>query len=184
VTTRYIEYMPVDELVPAVQNPKQHDAEQIAQSQHRFGYVEPVVLDERTQRLVAGHGRLEGLALLWAAGFDPPEGILEDERGRWNVPVTRGWSSTNDVEAAALLLAVNKLVMVGGMDQDALSQMLSDMNDELTSWEGIGFSDVELADLLTRRDPRFELIVSAATESDRHRIAATVRDMGGEARYL
>jgi hypothetical protein len=59
--TRRLEYVPLDDLQPAARNPKRHDLPAIGRSIDTFGYVEPVVLDERTGRLVAGHGRVEQL---------------------------------------------------------------------------------------------------------------------------
>lgn len=65
---RRIEMMPLADVKPALRNPKTHDAEAIGASVERFGYVEPMVLDERTGRLVAGHGRLEHLLALQKKG--------------------------------------------------------------------------------------------------------------------
>jgi ParB-like chromosome segregation protein Spo0J len=57
----------------------------------RYGVVEPPVLDERTGRLVAGHGRLEAFAEARAVGLDAPEGVRVNAKGEWLVPVIRGW---------------------------------------------------------------------------------------------
>lgn len=179
---RRLEYMVVTDLVPAPENPKQHDAEAIARSMTRWGYVEPVVLDERTGRLVAGHGRIEALALLWAADLAPPDGVLITRDG-WSIPVVRGWSSTDDDEAAGFLLAVNQLVLDGGWDHDALGDLLRDLDERSVSTEGMGFSDGQLEDLLGDLPPRYELTVRCATEVERHRVAAVIREMGAEAVY-
>jgi hypothetical protein len=69
---RWMEYMPLDELVAAESNPKQHHPD-IGTSLDRFGYVEAITLDERTGRMVAGHGRRDQLTAKHQAG-DPPPG--------------------------------------------------------------------------------------------------------------
>jgi ParB-like chromosome segregation protein Spo0J len=58
---RWIDYVPLDEIAEAHRNPKLHDRRGIRASVTRFGFVEPITIDERTGRLVAGHGRLEQL---------------------------------------------------------------------------------------------------------------------------
>lgn len=180
---RRIEMMPVDGLPPALSNPKQHDVEDIAASIERFGFVEPVVLDERTGRLVAGHGRIEGLALLWAAEVAAPEGV-EEREGRWFIPVVRGWSSRTDEDAASFLVAVNQLVISGGWDFEALGSLMRAIDDTGADVETLGFSDEGLEDLLSAEPRSYRLSVICATEVERHRIAAMVRERGASARYL
>ena len=59
-----VEYVPLGEIVGADVNPKDHDIGQIYQSMKRFGFTSPVMLNEQTGKLMAGHGRLETLAML------------------------------------------------------------------------------------------------------------------------
>lgn len=118
--------MPLDQIVPASRNPKGHALAEIRASMDRFGFLEPLLMDERTGRLVGGHGRLETLADAEAAGLDRPEGV-EVVSGSWFVPVTRGWSSTDDLEAEAALVALNHLTELGGWNNQDLSTMLADL---------------------------------------------------------
>ena len=55
------EYMTLDEMQTAERNPKGHDGPRINGAISRFGFLEQAVLDERTGRMVSGHGRLEQL---------------------------------------------------------------------------------------------------------------------------
>jgi phage/plasmid-like protein (TIGR03299 family) len=80
---RWTEYLPVATLQPAPRNAKAHDLDALQRSLEAFGALEPVVLDERTTRLVSGHGRVEKLSTLEAAGAEPPEGVVVDGHGRW-----------------------------------------------------------------------------------------------------
>ncbi|MDE1904866.1 MAG: hypothetical protein KGH75_00260 [Rhodospirillales bacterium] len=132
--------MPIDSLVPALRNPKRHELEQLRASYRRFGFTNPPILDERTGRLVAGHGRLQLLQIEQREGAEPPEGI-EVEGDVWKVPVVRGWASANDAEAEAYLIADNRQAELGGWDTDLLGPMLDDLAalPEL-QLDGIGFA--------------------------------------------
>jgi len=143
---RRIEYLPLSQVRPASTNPKRHDKERIVRSVGRFGYVEPITMDERTGRLVAGHGRLDALAAMKSAGESPPSGIEVDDEGQWLVPVTRGWASRSDSEADAYLVASNQLVTAGGWDDDMLAELLSGV-DQPTD---LGFDDSDLEGFLSR----------------------------------
>lgn len=119
--------MRLDVLVPAARNPKGHDAS-IASMIERFGYTSPVELDERTGRMVAGHGRLEKLLERKGEGGDVPRGILVDVDGEWKVPVLRGWASADDAEAEEYLLGHNRSGELGGWVFPELVEMLEDLN--------------------------------------------------------
>lgn len=139
-TTRRIEYLPLDAIKGAAANPKDHSIDELTKSYERFGSGEAPLLDERTGRLVAGHGRVETLrALFKKAPKEPPEGV-QSVRGEWLVPVQRGWASANDREAAAYLVASNRLVELGGWDQGKLNDLLSELASAgEKALEGIGY---------------------------------------------
>lgn len=124
---RWAEYMPVAELQPAVRNAKNHDQEALGKSLAAFGAMEAVLLDERTGRLVAGHGRTEKLAELQAAGAEPPEGVYVDADGRWCWLVTRGWRSRDDAHAEAAGVALNRVGELGGWQPDVLNAALDEL---------------------------------------------------------
>jgi hypothetical protein len=84
------------------------------QSVNRFGYVEPLIVDERSGRLAAGHGRSKTVHAKKLAGEAPPVGVKVDEKGRWCLPVVRGVAFSNDEEHEAYLVASNQIVMIAG----------------------------------------------------------------------
>jgi hypothetical protein len=152
---RTLEYVALDDLQPAQHNPKRHDLPLLDQSFQRFGYVEPIVIDERTGRMVVGHGRVEGLRRAHADGHKPPEGVDVADDGRWLVPVLRGWASENDDEADGYLLASNRLVEVGGWDLDMLADLLPTW-DENEALGGTGWSMDALHEALGHKPSRFD----------------------------
>lgn len=122
-----LEYLPLGSLTPDDRNPKDHRLDLIDASFDEFGYTEPVVMDERTGKLLAGHGRVEQLEARRAVGAEAPDGILVDEDGTWFVPVTRGVASKDDDHAAAYLVAANRISEVGGWRDQPLLDLLHNL---------------------------------------------------------
>jgi len=142
-----VDYMPLDAIAPADLNPKRHHVD-LGSSIDRFGFADAPILDERTGKLVAGHGRCEALAARRDRGEDPPEGVRLDPDGLWLVPVQRGWSSRSDAEAAAFLVAHNRIGEAGGWDDAELAKLLEGLGEAQVETSGLGFSDKELAALM------------------------------------
>lgn len=144
-----IEYLPLDEVVRWPRNPKLHDDAAIERSIRSLGFVNPLLKDERTGRLVAGHGRLRALESLRDSGEVPPARVRVDGKGRWLVPVVRGVDFASAAEAEAYLLADNRLVEAGGWDQDLLREIVRDLDAEGLELDGLGWSDSALDALLS-----------------------------------
>ncbi len=136
----------LDSIICDERNSKDHDVGEISKSVSRFGFVEPLIIDERTGKLVAGHGRLKTLRALEQKGAPPPPGIKLID-GRFAAPTVRGWKSKNDTEAQAYLLASNRLVEVGGWIDSSLLEQLKELhaNDALS---GTGFDPDDIDRLL------------------------------------
>lgn len=141
-------YAPLDSLVSAEKNPKRHHAD-IEASLARFGIVDSIgIVDERTGRLVGGHGRVEALRAMRARGAPPPAGVEVVDGGTWRVPVMYGWASANDAEATACLVALNELSTAGGWHAQGLGEVLKSIGAERA--KGIGFDSRFLAKLFER----------------------------------
>jgi hypothetical protein len=140
-----VEYWPLTDVLAHPRNPHDHDVGLIQQSMSRWGYTEPVVIDEKSGRLAAGHGRCKTLAGMKLAGEKPPERIIAKD-GEWWIPVVRGIALKDDLEHQAYLVASNRIVEAGGWVDDILKDVLvqvgANTHDSLT---GIGFDvhDVE-----------------------------------------
>ncbi|MCA1570152.1 MAG: hypothetical protein LC798_07490 [Chloroflexi bacterium] len=147
----WIELVPLGDLVPAPRNPKAHDLATIDASLQRFGYVEPIVRNEATGHLVAGHGRLETLALARDTGRPPPKRIVPTDDD-WLVPILRGISFDSDAEAEAYLLTSNQSTIGSGWDPAALAEVLGDYREPEALW-GTGFDEQAVADLLLAFGP-------------------------------
>jgi hypothetical protein len=144
-TARRTEYMDLEELAEDPANPKDHDLPLLGSSVGRFGFIEPLVLDERTGYLISGHGRRESLLAMRDRGEAPPDGLTTDDAGRWLAPVTRGWSSRSDAEAHAALAALNRIGEKGGWNDGDLLVLLDDVASTDAGLVGVGFNDTDLA---------------------------------------
>jgi DNA modification methylase len=146
-----LEYVPLATIKPAKRNPKKHRIDCVVESLGRFGFVSPMILDERTGRLVAGHGRLESLRKAKSDGREPPERVRIVE-GDWLVPVIRGVSFKNEQEADAYLVADNQTTMLGGWDESELQRILESLHADV-GLVGTGFDDYFDKEALQDDDP-------------------------------
>lgn len=139
---RKLVYRDLDKVVEADLNPKDHDDEGIEASLARFEFVEPIVEDGRTKKLIAGHGRLAALRRLRDAGGEMPPGITS-VKGKWFVPVLVGWRSKNDDEARAYLVASNRLSELGGWNHAELLRIAEGQGPDLLKSIGLRLAEVE-----------------------------------------
>lgn len=122
----------IDSLTPDVSNPRLHgprNLDAIKASLRRFGQVEPLVVQAGTNRLVAGHGRLEAMKALGWTEVDVVE-----------VPL-------DNVSATALNISLNRTAELGEWSEPTLAKLLAELRAE-DEIEATGFSDKEIDDLL------------------------------------
>ena len=146
-----IRYEDLDDIVSADNNPKDHDLGVLYQSMQRFGFTNPIIMNESTGKLLAGHGRLKTLQMMKDNGEDAPKRIdvvkdIEDDRiETWYVPVLYGVSIDNLSEAQAYLIADNRLTELGGWKPMDLMDSLTEIIEETGNLDGTGYDldDVE-----------------------------------------
>jgi ParB-like chromosome segregation protein Spo0J len=144
-----IEYFSLNDIEVADANPKDHDIGEIYSSIKRWGFVEPIIKNETTGKLVAGHGRLETLKLLEKEDkSNPPTNINLDDDGNWLIPVVTGVSFKSDAEADAYLIASNRLVEKGGWKTDELMDLLDKVATDTEDLSGVGFDLDDMQNLL------------------------------------
>jgi ParB-like chromosome segregation protein Spo0J len=151
---RYTSYVPLTDLTPSPGNPKRHEIERIIESIETHGFLDQGIVDERTALVVSGHGRREALIEMQARGARLPDGLLVDEDGGWLVPVQRGWSSRNDLEAKAVIIKLNRLTEAAGWDSRSLAEYLEELaTGDAALFDSLNYSDDEMEQLLRRVDP-------------------------------
>jgi len=130
-----IEHLPVAALKPWPRNARTHSRKQVKQlmeSVRRFGFTQPILIDE-DNRILAGHGRVSAAKQL---------GLAE-------VPCVRIAHLTLE-EKRAYVLADNKLALNAGWNQKLLADELKDLvNAEVPLDIGLtGFSLAETTRLI------------------------------------
>lgn len=137
----YTQYMDLEQLQAAPTNPKLHDPPDIGESIQRFGMAaDDIAIDERTGRIISGHGRREALLEMKKLGQPPPPEVEVGPDGEWLAPVRRGWESADDTEAEAAALAVNELGTKGGYDFEKLRAALERVKEKPSAgMAGTGF---------------------------------------------
>ncbi|MEW9530680.1 hypothetical protein [Microbispora sp. NPDC049125] len=146
---RYIDLLPLESIPRAERNAKNHDIPRIRGALTKFGCTVAGIIDERTGRLVAGHGRLETLERMRADGAKPPAGVQVSDDGAWLAPIVRGWASANDAEADAYGVVDNRLSELGGWDMRTLPEILQDVADYNVDLLDIaGYDHTQLDDMI------------------------------------
>jgi DNA modification methylase len=133
LSDRKIELRPIDGLIPYKNNARVHSRKQIRQiasSIKRFGFNNPVLVDD-VGGIIAGHGRVEAPRLLGLAG----------------VPTLR-LSHLTPAEKRAYVLADNKLAEKAGWDREILAIELQSLIDLDFEVEITGFETPEIDILL------------------------------------
>lgn len=131
-----IEKRKIDELIPAIYNPRKdltiNDPEykKIKRSIETFGYVDPIIVNERTGVIVGGHQRLKVLKDL---GYEEIE-----------VSVV----NLDEKQEKALNVALNKIE--GDWDNVKLKDLLEELDDGSFDVELTGFDMDEIENLMTQ----------------------------------
>jgi hypothetical protein len=142
-----IDYVALDKLVKWPRNPKSHNQEALNSAFEKFGYIDPIIIDETTGRIVSGHGRLDVLKQMQDIGIEPPKRIIIED-GAWQVPVLRGIAFDSEAQAEGYLVAANQLVIAGGFDRQILSEVLADLKEDGTYLDALGFGEGEIEKIL------------------------------------
>ena len=120
-TTKEMKLIPIDELIPYVNNARTHSPEQINKlraSLREFGFINPVIID-KNKNIIAGHGRV----------------MAAREEGIKEVPCVLVDYLT-EAQKKAYILADNRMALDAGWDEEMLRV-------EIESLQGVDF-DVSL----------------------------------------
>jgi len=158
-----LRYLPLSELQRWPRNPKEHDKGLLRRSMAEYGFTVPLLRDERTGRLVAGHGRLEILEELKRSGAEPPRRIrVERKGGEWLVPVLFGVSFATEEQAERYLLLDNRSTELGGWNAKGLAEIFNSL--EPTHREDLtGFTQEAIDELLLAAEGKKRVTFEVST---------------------
>ena len=129
--------VPLSSIKPDPANARAHGERNLASivaSLERFGQAEPLVVNGRTGRLVAGHGRLLAMRQLGWAEADVVEVDLAE------------------IDATALGIALNRTGELAEWDDAALGAILQVLQAE-DALAGVGFDEAEIDEVIARLSP-------------------------------
>lgn len=128
----------IADLIPADYNPRKDlkpgdpDYEKLKRSMKEFGYVDPIIWNQQTGRIVGGHQRLK---ILQDEGIEEAECVVVD---------------LNEEKEKALNIALNKIS--GDWDKDKLALLMTDLQASDLDVSLTGFDENEISDLLGTAD--------------------------------
>lgn len=131
-TTTEMQLVPLEKLVPYVNNARTHSAEQITKlrsSLREFGFINPVIID-RDYGIIAGHGRV----------------LAAKEEGIEEVPCVFADFLT-EAQKKAYILADNRFAQDAGWDEELLRIEIESLQGADFDVSLAGFEEQEIADL-------------------------------------
>ena len=134
-TTTDMRLVPIDRLVPYVNNARTHSADQIMKlrsSLREFGFINPVIID-RDYGVIAGHGRLMAAK---EEGFTEVPCVLVDH--------------LTEAQKKAYILADNRYAQDAGWDEEMLRVEIEALQGMDFDVALTGFEDTEIADLFAK----------------------------------
>lgn len=137
ITTKELQLVPVEKLVPYVNNARTHSPEQVNKiraSMREFGFINPVIID-RDYSVIAGHGRI----------------MAAKEEGLNEVPCVFADHLT-ETQKKAYILADNRMAMDAGWDEELLRVEIEALQGADFDLALTGFEDTEIAELFALAD--------------------------------
>ena len=131
-TTTEMKLVPIDRLVPYINNARTHSPEQINKlrsSLREFGFINPVIID-RNYGVIAGHGRI----------------LAAKEEGITEVPCVFADYLT-EAQKKAYIIADNRMAMDAGWDEELLRVEIEALQAEAFDVSLTGFDPNEIDDL-------------------------------------
>ena len=135
--TTKMEMVPLEKLVPYVNNARTHSPEQVNKlrsSLREFGFVNPVIID-KDYSIIAGHGRVMAAR---EENMDAVPCVLVDY--------------LTEAQKKAYILADNRLAMDAGWDEELLRMEIEALQGEEFDISLTGFDEKELSDLFGTDD--------------------------------
>lgn len=136
-TTTQMELIPIDKLIPYVNNARTHSPEQIKKlrsSLREFGFINPVIID-REYNVIAGHGRILAAS---ADGIKQVPSVFVDY--------------LTPAQKKAYILADNRMAMDAGWDEELLRVEIEALQGADFDIGLTGFDEKDIAELFAGED--------------------------------
>ena len=161
-------WVPLDSLVPWQRNARKHDAEstsKLAAGIRRFGFPVPITAWQSERRIAAGHGRRLAMKALLAEdpSFVPRNAPAGTPPG--HVPVM--WTEfASEQQFEAFALSDNRQAKNAHDDEMLIAAVLSDLEGQGIDFDGMGFDDSEIDDLLGALEAENSAVEGSESDDD------------------
>jgi ParB-like chromosome segregation protein Spo0J len=155
--TLTIERAPLASLVPDPANARSHGPDNLASivaSLRRFGQAEPLIVQQGTNVVIAGNGRL----------------AAKKELGWTDCDVV--YLDVDSMDATALGIALNRTADLAGWDDEVLAKLLTQLAAD-DALEGVGFTEEQLGLLLRSLEDEPTLADRGPSEPPENPVAET-----------
>lgn len=110
------------------QNPKRHALVELRESLGKFGYGQPILIDDTSGQIVDGHGVLAALLIAQEDGEAVPSRVHVQDDGEWVISCVH---ITLDAEQArAYSLSASRTIELGGWDDGLLLKVLTELQEQ------------------------------------------------------
>ena len=140
-TTKEMNLVDIDKLIPYVNNARTHSTEQINKiraSLREFGFINPVIID-KDYNIIAGHGRVQAAK---AEGIKEVPCVLVDY--------------LTEAQKKAYIIADNRMALDAGWDEELLKVELESLESEAFDLSLTGFDEKELFDIFKSEETEVE----------------------------
>jgi ParB-like chromosome segregation protein Spo0J len=129
------QWIEINTITPWEKNPRynEHAVQQVAVSIQQFGFLNPIIAQKSTKKIICGHTRYKAAKQL---------NLLK-------VPVI--FADLDDVQSSAYAIADNKLGEIASWNEGLLAEILSEIKSEI-DLESLGYNQHELNALLSNED--------------------------------
>tara|TARA_B100001123_G_C15308018_1_gene1023367 strand:+ start:396 stop:956 length:561 start_codon:yes stop_codon:yes gene_type:complete len=162
--------LPIDKIQPWEKNPrKDHAVKQIQASMEAFGYLNPILVQASSNRIVAGHGRYQALK----------------ETGVERVPVIS--LDIPDEKADMYTLADNKIAELSNWDFTQMADLLLEFDAQNFDVNLLGFTDDEIEAIMNvtpsgevegSQELDFRIIIECENETDQREVFEKLTGLG------
>jgi len=155
-------------------NIKSHDDAGIKESIQTFGFVDPILVNQRTNRDISGNGRLKVLRDMFEQNETCPKGIIEKTYGATHAfdnselpPLTRKWFAPvvlhdlSEEDEEILAIKLNQTNFKGGIDNLKALEVLNRLKEKseesflMTGFDNSALDHLKLLTNLTNSQKDF-----------------------------
>lgn len=170
----------ITDIVPAEYNPRKisdSDYNKLSNSIAEFGFVDPIIINLKNNRIIGGHQRYDVLVEEYMQSQDDELILIKLGDIGWVFP-SDNLTVESETHEKALNLALNKIS--GQWNNEKLQKLIIDLEMEDVDLDLTGFADYEIDKLKYDADVEFEVEDNSLDDSGEYDIEDDSKEYGVE----